>query len=340
MSIAGFTYGMPIHHFDHIASLCLYLNLPLIVTEPEAETLIQTFYPSLVIYQFDYRTMNTDTLSRFDTLLSCHPRPYLDRMFSFAEELLGKKLKSIFIPHGNSDKGHASKHMEALSFETNVAVYGQKMIDFLKEKNVYSHIENLFTIGNVREKVYTRFKPHFQKLLNIPHEKKTLLYAPTWDDGEGSNSLFKTLPYLIENKPEDLSLIVKPHPNTFATHPAAMEKLEADLPGYFVRNFPPVYALLDLADIYLGDMSSMGYDFLTYNKPMFFSNHNRRDPKTDRGLQLYRCGETIYEEHLDSIYAIIDHPQVELKKARHDMYRYTFDEAPSPEKLLTQLEAL
>src|SRR5438105_1920604 len=40
----------------------------------------------------------------------------------------------------------------------------------------------------------------------------------------------------------------------------------------FITDFPLIYPLLAKTDIYLGDVSSIGYDFLFFQKPMFFFN--------------------------------------------------------------------
>ena len=41
--------------------------------------------------------------------------------------------------------------------------------------------------------------------------------------------------------------------------------------------FPYIYPLLEFCDIYLGDCSSVGYDFLHLNRPMYFLNPHNRD---------------------------------------------------------------
>lgn len=332
LSFAGIIYSSPAHHYDHIASLCLFLDIPLVVTDEETERFLQEIYPSLIIYCFDYLTLGHEVVSRFNVLLSCHPRPYLEKMFSFSEELLNKKCTTFFIPHGNSDKGHQSKLMEGIQYEKLVGVYGKKMIEFFAEKGVLTHLFGTVHLGNYREKIYATFKPHFQKILQkqitLPAGKRVILFTPTWEDDEQSCSLFSIIDTLLEKKPDDVALIVKPHPNTFLMKGAEMERLQGKIDRmddvFFIRDFPPIYALLDIANVYLGDMSSIGYDFLTYNRPMFFLNPNKRDHRSDRGLQLMRCGEVIYPENYDAIYEIMEHPQTELKKVRHEMYTYTF----------------
>jgi len=344
-SVAGLIYSTPSHHYDHIASLCVFLEVPLIVTEEHVQESLQKIYPTLVILCFDYLSLGNEVVSRFSVILSCHPRPHLERILSFSEDLLQKKCTTIFIPHGNSDKGHLSGLMEGFAYEKLVGVYGKKMLDFFSEKKVSDHLFGTIHLGNYREQVYTKLKPHFHNLLKeqavITKTKQTIFFAPTWDDDEHSCSLFSVIDSLLAQKPDDVTLIVKPHPNTFQTDLPRLEQLQGKIDAienvFLIRDFPPIYALLDLSDVYLGDMSSIGYDFLTYNRPMFFLNPNKRDPKTDRGLQLLRCGEVIYPENFDALYEVMEHPQTELKKPRHDMYHYTFGEPVSSQKMKKQL---
>ena len=98
----------------------------------------------------------------------------------------------------------------------------------------------------------------------------------------------------------------------------------------FLKDFPLVYPLLAHTDIYLGDMSSIGYDFLPFNKPMFFLNKQKRDPKTDRGLYLFRCGVDIKPDAYPLIYKFIEtrleDDQENFSAIRKEVYDYTFGE--------------
>ncbi len=74
-------------------------------------------------------------------------------------------------------------------------------------------------------------------------------------------------------------------------------------------------------------MSSVGYDFLTFNKPMFFLNKKRLEIQKDRAL-LYVCGTQVMPEQYSDIYAIIadalSDDQEKFSKIRSDVYQYTF----------------
>ncbi|NDB87266.1 MAG: hypothetical protein EB127_31980, partial [Alphaproteobacteria bacterium] len=109
--------------------------------------------------------------------------------------------------------------------------------------------------------------------------------------------------------PQEYNLIIKIHPNLYAQDPAQVEQIL----GYCARqnsilwleDFPSIYPILDFVDIYIGDASSIGYDFLTFNKPMILLNQNNRIADKDPGLYLYRCGIEIRRDQYPDIYKIL-----------------------------------
>lgn len=89
-------------------------------------------------------------------------------------------------------------------------------------------------------------------------------------------------------------------------------------------------------DIYLGDRSSIGYDFLAFDRPMFFMNQLKRDAKTDRNLFLFRCGVEIMPEQYSKLFQLLEkHLPVDKERygtIRSEVYHYTFgDEIPFDE---------
>jgi hypothetical protein len=297
------------------------MQIPLILTD---EGLLQTaklYYPDLTLLHWNCLEAPFEIVQAFDTLFYSTPRCMFDEVFFIAEATFRKKMKTIWLPHGNSDKGHASLLMEGLKDEETLLVYGPKMIDFLQVKQI---CKPSISLGNFRLEYYRRHKDFYDSLiqkLGLP-SKKTILYAPTWQDGENSTSFFKAADSLIEQLPSDLLLLIKLHPNLekdirvlqFMLHHEAHPNVR------FLTGFTPVYPILERADLYLGDLSSVGYDFLTFNRPMFFFNPTDRDP-SDPGLYLHRCGETIQP---NQIFDILAQDQSHLTPMREETYAYTF----------------
>jgi hypothetical protein len=309
-------YGHEVHHLDHLAVLSILLRVPLIVTEENVEALARLCYPGIHVILSDYAHVALDTVKTYEVIFTCLPRDLFDDIFFLSEQLQQKTLHTIWCPHGNSDKGKNSFFMEALQKEKFALVYGKKMIDFFKEKNVFSQLESYVEIGNYRYDFYQKEKNFYQGLVQkqikdkLVSGRKTILYAPTWKDRENSSSFFDACSDLIEKLPSSYNLLIKLHPNLVLQEKertcSIIEKYEGRQNVLFLQDFSPIYPLLDMTDIYLGDMSSIGYDFLTFSRPMYFLNQNERNSQTDSGLYLYQCGVSILPKNYQNIYEIIE----------------------------------
>lgn len=335
-SSAALLYGPSEHHLDHLAPLAHFYNIPLIVTEEEIVELAKSYYPAVNVQYVDYIRLPFHLLENYEKLFSCLPRINLEEILFLAQALLKKQIKSVWCPHGNSDKGHASVFMEALRNEERALVYGDRMIEFLKEKGAFDQLKQCTKIGNLRYAFYQKHKEFYQTLVQeeiLPHLKKgvpTILYAPTWQDSENSSSFEDLVPLLVKKLPTHFNLIVKPHPNQ-------LNSCERNGRTLFLANFPPIYPLLDFVDIYVGDMSSIGYDFLAFQKPMLFLNQNRRDLKNDPGLYLYRCGTVVEPEEYPDIFRIIEealpHDEKRYSQTRKKVYSETFSKTALHESI-------
>ncbi len=333
---AGLLYGRDIHHLDHLGPLCSLLHIPLIVTEEEIASSARRYYPDLDVIVADYLTIGEFVVSHFDVIFYCIPRDLFDEVFFFAQKFLQKKVHTIWCPHGNSDKGHSIAFMEALRKEEIALVYGKQMIDFFRMKGVLDHLKSHVITGNFRHAFYQGHKDFYDQLAQqeitrrLPQAKRTILYAPTWQDYERSTSFYDAMPHLATTLPPDTNLIVKPHPNLLKDD-LALELIEqhSSHPNiHFIRDFPPIFPLLNIADIYLGDMSSIGYDFLIFDRPLFFLNQREKDATQDLGLYLFRCGVEIKKEDYPQIYQLMERfLQFELRsysEIRKEVYHYAF----------------
>lgn len=330
--VAAVNFGESTHILDHIAPLAYCLQIPLFVNDEKNFELLKKFYPQVkVVYEeeisFDFLAKN------FDALVSCK-RWNTEDKFSFVN-FYNKDMKIIFCPHGNSDKGHINK-ANMLGYATHDAVmlYGNHMIDLLKKLNVYKKLNQYSIIGNFRLSFYKKFKEHYNEIIRkqvfskLNPQYKTILYAPTWNDLEDSSSFFEVFQKLIKKVPDDYNLIVKLHPHIEERDPVAFYQVyENNLPPniLLLEEFPLVYPLLNSVDVYLGDFSSIGYDFIYFQKPMFFFDHHQRDPLKDQSLFLHRCGTQIPKGHWDNIFTFIqDNLSDKFKEQQMKIYDYAF----------------
>ncbi len=307
---AGLIFDDSRHYIDHLAPFCSLAGWPLIICEGAIGDLARRYYPDLEIIE-----SNQWDLKLPPALIACDPRSLIESAFP------GALLKELYwLPHGNSDKGWKNPIFEPLRKET-ALVYGQKMIDFMHQKSVSPHT---IRVGNFRLHYWIKHRSFYeavlQKEIPLPKGRKTYLYAPTWNDREGNGSFWEMFSLLTVHLPADCNLIVKIHPNTQAKFAPEIERLIGQYSKrtniFFLLEFPPIYPLLSICDAYIGDMSSIGYDFLYWKRPMYFLK------SADRSQFLYRCGMEITPEQTKTIFEPAKENREEIQK---EIYAYTFD---------------
>ena len=88
-------------------------------------------------------------------------------------------------------------------------------------------------------------------------------------------------------------------------------KYEDDEDLFFLKDFPPIYPLLDFVEAYIGDASSIGYDMLTFNKPLFFTSKHP--------APIHNCGILV-----DKFADIFVKKEETLGVERENLYLHTF----------------
>jgi len=352
-SVAGLIYGPEIHYLDHLGPLCDLLGIPLIVTEEAIAIAASQYYPSLNVVFLDYLSVGQHLIADYEIIFYSTPRLVFDEVFFFLQKMAGKKVHTIWCPHGNSDKGRTTRFMEALHQEEVALVYGQQLIDFLKKKEVFDNLLSCVVTGNFRQAYYIQNQSFYDTLAEkevfsqLPSSEKIVLYAPTWKDYEQSTSFFEAVDPLIAQLPKKWSLVIKIHPNLLLQQESQVNSIidqyKEDPRILFLTNFPPIYPLLNRIDIYIGDMSSIGYDFLSFDRPLFFLNQNMRDSGHDSGLYLFRSGVEIQPDQYDKIYPMIqkslESQLHDFSKIRKEVYAYAFGPHKPLDTLVQEIRA-
>ena len=130
--------------------------------------------------------------------------------------------------------------------------------------------------------------------------RKTAVYCPTWRKG-GLSSIERVLarPEVLASITDAYNLIIKPHPNLLDPdrdfyEPAIVERLNR-LPGVYLARTGNVMPWFARADLFLGDISATGYEWLYFDRPMIFVNPQpgSLEPSTDyrQATYLWQCGE-------------------------------------------------
>ncbi len=268
------------HYLDHLGVLCEGLNIPLYVTEVATFKTAQEFYPGLNVEYIDLLDLSPSFLAQRADVIFESGHTFAAELLPLWELLHNKKMRMVYCPHGNSDKKSPQLRKD-LSL-----VYGEHMKCHLKKTGEDALLEKTIVTGNYRA-IYSRFhqKWYDEKLESFIEKKifsdrKTVFYAPTWE----SPDWFENTLRVIQEVGPDFNLLVRLHPFLEDLYPAQAERIK-NLDIIDLSSFPSIYPILRKADYYLGDFSSIGYDFLTLNKPLFFLDH-------DEG-EIYECGLTL-----------------------------------------------
>ncbi|MGI9046093.1 MAG: CDP-glycerol glycerophosphotransferase family protein [Burkholderiales bacterium] len=130
--------------------------------------------------------------------------------------------------------------------------------------------------------------------------KKTLIYCPTWRKGGSSSiALFLDNPDVVARLTEDYNLIVKPHPNIFNPareffDGAIIERL-TQMPGIKLVRSGNVMPWFAQSDLFIGDISASGYEWLYFGRPMVFLNPQPgalfASDDVEAATYLWQCGE-------------------------------------------------
>lgn len=307
--------GYP-HYTEHLAPLCDLLSMPLLFSHEEYAEKAQKFYPHLLAQVVDPFTAR-ELKKSYNTLFTSElwGRERFTKTF-------GEGMHHVHCPHGYSDKVF---WLREAAFEEISLLYGPAMVEMLEKEEVLQTLAHFVMIGNMRYLYYQKYESFFDqvtaRVLHFQKKQKTLLYAPTRMDWENSSTFVKAAHPLLEALPEDINLILKLHPYLREEATALVYQLEAlyeDKPNVVIlTDFPLVYPLLKQADVYLGDLSSLGYDFLTFDRPLFFLN-----PWTVK-LPLFECGEVLQEPQ--DIYKKLDQKD-NHQAIRKKVYQHAFGE--------------
>lgn len=270
--------GPDFHLLDHIAPLAEILGIPLMTTEEKNFLFAQKYYPEVKTEYVEHIDSHFKFIANhFEVLFECkYWAPHLSDLF---KTLYQKHLKLIFCPHGFSDKGLHLPVLEPYRYQEGVLLYGKNHIQMLKKLNIWP-LKSYVEIGNYRYLYYLKHQKFLDDLAQkeiFSHFLKNqplVFYAPTWNDAENSTSFFSYFEWLLSHFPDHYNLLIKVHPLLEQRDPVKYYRLEgllANKPNILlVSEFPPVYPLLKRADLFIGDFSSVGYDFLKFQKPMYF----------------------------------------------------------------------
>lgn len=340
MNGVGLNPQSQIHYTDHLAVICILMDIPLLFIDELDYSLGQKYYPGLKALKEEYDAFNPEYLiSQYDVLFlsDLWDRQTFHERFGPLEKKYNKTLRHVHCPHGYSDKAF---YLKKSAQEDILLVYGQNMLDMLKRTGVYEQLHRTVTTGNYRYTYFKQQRAFYDDMMakeilsRFAKPQPLILYAPTWLDLIESTTFFDAYSQILDNLPADYNMIIKLHPRLELDDAAQYYHIVGKYEGrpniLFLKDFPLVYPLLAHAALYLGDTSSVGYDYLPFNRPMFFLNKFKKDPAKDPEAYLFRCGVDIVPERYGELYGIIErhlqNDQERFSEVRQQVYAYTFGE--------------
>lgn len=196
-----------------------------------------------------------------------------------------KKKKTIYLNtwHGTGPKkgGNAVKGRKDYDF-SKVDIFccdGQYTHDvFVKWFNVKE--KNMLWCGRPREDELFQFtsedKEKIRKQLNIPRDKKIILYMPTWREYGNKDLNYDLWENTLDN---EYMVIVRSHHFTKDYFAKENNNFWKD-----VSDYPDVNELYYVADILISDYSSAFFDYGLLGKPMFCYAYDYEKYKNEYGL--------------------------------------------------------
>ncbi len=122
--------------------------------------------------------------------------------------------------------------------------------------------------------------------MDLPKDKKVLLYAPTWRDSKDGGKTYQIKPPIDfalwqEQLGSDYVLLLR-------THPYTTELLDVEF-NDFVRDYtsyPSINDLMKVADILISDYSATIFDYSILERPIICFAYDAEDYSRERGFAL------------------------------------------------------
>ncbi len=334
------------HHLDHLAVVAYTMHAPIVIDTAKLKQTIRTYYPQVKSLYIRFHQQILEYFghnhSRIFFSVACYKRD----LYPMIQAFFGKKMEFWYCPHGNSDK--TLKHYK---MQSHALIYGEQMKNRLQKEGYMKSLKACVSTGNLRALFYQKYKKFYDDLVEkevfsqFKKKQITYFYAPTWEDSEFSSSAFDISMSLINQLPDSINLIIKVHPWLEDHHPGYVhlmsETHQKKTNLLILRDYPLVLPILEKIDLYIGDFSSIGYDFLVYDRPMFFFDPKKRVRKQKNRTHLHTCGILIPTERYSDLFPFIESyikEQSHLSHIRKTLYHDAFGQKHSFRSIKTAVE--
>lgn len=231
--------------------------------------------------------------------------------------LMQRRMLHIHVNHGESDKVcMVSNQVKAYD---RVFVAGDNAIRRHRAALIEFDEAKLITVG--RPQLDLRPFPLLQ-----PSQRRTILYAPTWEGENASNNytsvdVFGQAIVRAALAVPNTRVVYKPHPRVAmsplpsmsAAHKEIVRTVEAAAKldqeaGHQVHTAGDILAVFPGCDLMITDVSSVGLDFLylQVDKPMFIADRYTDRVRLEAAALVSRCADVIDETTIGALTETID----------------------------------
>lgn len=207
---------------------------------------------------------------------------YLNTWHGTPLKKLGNDIKnSNFTDNKNVQKNLLSADKIALSNEFT----GQKLIGsndlngILNSKiSITGNARMDLTLNSKKEQIYDKY--------NLNSNKKLVLYAPTYKNDDNRmvkddiNELINERNIIQTHLGDDYTVYIKPH------YLLTQNNDTFNIDNYFIPNWNDANEILSVVDVLITDYSSIFFDFLPLNRPIYFYMKDKEDYSSERGLYM------------------------------------------------------
>ena len=163
------------------------------------------------------------------------------------------------------------------------------------EREVFKHAfsvpdEHLLFSGLPRNDALYHYEkeliPKIKRKINIPDNKKVILYAPTWRDSNDGGKTYSVKPPInIAKWKKELSqeyvVLFRTHPNTNKLMGIEFDDFVID-----VTKYPQINDLLIVSDILISDYSATIFDYSILERPIISFAYDYNEYKSSRGFEV------------------------------------------------------
>ncbi|MFV0340060.1 MAG: CDP-glycerol glycerophosphotransferase family protein [Parachlamydiaceae bacterium] len=319
---------------DHLAPASVLFGIPHLFHTQEEIDLAKKYYPGIKCVLLPYEEFSPEwVISQYDfsVLSDQWKRESMHEKYQLLEMKYGKKMRNLHCPHGYSDKAF---YLKDIVYEDISMVYGKRMLRMFDEWEVRHRLNPYLIVGNYRFSYYMDHREYLDRLAQeelfskFAEEQPTLLYAPTCVDQQKTTSFFDAVDDVVKGLPAHYNMVVKLHPRLEDDNPSRFYSLIVKNEGrpnlQIVKDFPLIYPLLSRIAVYIGDMSSVGYDFLVFDRPMFFLNQLKQK------FPSYECGTVIEPDEYKNLYAILEKELPEDQKKYQEKRQFALNDTFGP----------